>query len=75
MISVLSLVGRLNVARCCTAPGAALHITVPVIVRRLLGRSIGRSVRKRRSEMPNSSKRGGSGEFDDRNEGGSRHVG
>mmetsp|Transcript_31484 Transcript_31484/g.53311 ORF Transcript_31484/g.53311 Transcript_31484/m.53311 type:complete len:105 (-) Transcript_31484:21-335(-) len=53
MKSVLSLMGRLNVARCCTVPGADMHITVPVIVRRLLGRSIGRSAKKGRRKSPN----------------------
>mmetsp|Transcript_9212 Transcript_9212/g.18521 ORF Transcript_9212/g.18521 Transcript_9212/m.18521 type:complete len:267 (+) Transcript_9212:61-861(+) len=56
-IKSVLLVGRLNAARWCTAPGAVLHITVPVIVRRLLGQIIERSVRKGRSKMPSSSKR------------------
>eukprot|EP00984_Skeletonema_dohrnii_P001318 scaffold402_cov70-Skeletonema_dohrnii-CCMP3373.AAC.2 len=37
VISVLSLVGRLNVARCCTAPSVDMHITVPVTVKRPIG--------------------------------------
>mmetsp|Transcript_2384 Transcript_2384/g.3582 ORF Transcript_2384/g.3582 Transcript_2384/m.3582 type:complete len:270 (+) Transcript_2384:90-899(+) len=49
--------GKVERSKMLSVPGAALNITVPVTVRRLLGRSIESSVRKRRSEMPSSSKR------------------